>query len=226
MATVRNRKRATRAQSLADTLRAEIRNGKYLSGARIIELDVADEAQVSQNTVREALHILEREGWVTSHARRGTFIRSFGVDEAEEVYALWAMMSKMAYGWALERHDRVDVLELLEPLLDTARQQFDDEDWFDAGKTLLNFHRSIAHLSEQPQTIEITTRLINHVQILDILVEMRLGMTQPERDEIMNGYEQLFGVMKFGTTEEAQEALYEQILQRGKPIIRWLAMNS
>lgn len=226
MATVRTRKRATRAQSLADTLRQEIRNGKYLSGARIIELDVADDAQVSQNTVREALHILEREGWVVSSARRGTFIRSFNVEEAEEVYALWAVMSKMAYGWALERHDRVDILAFLEPLLDSAREQYDAEIWFNASKTLFDFHNAIAHLSGHSQTIEITARLINHAQILDIFIEMRLGMTQVERDEVMNGYEHLFGVMKFGTPEEAQDALYEQIIQRGKPIIRWLAMNN
>jgi DNA-binding GntR family transcriptional regulator len=51
--------RSTLAESVADVLRHAIFQGAYLSGERLVELTIAQEMNVSQNTAREALRLLE-----------------------------------------------------------------------------------------------------------------------------------------------------------------------
>ena len=52
---------ATRAAATADTIREAILSGHYMSGERLIEIKLAQAIDVSQNTVRDALRILEQE---------------------------------------------------------------------------------------------------------------------------------------------------------------------
>ena len=64
--------KATRAETVAAALREAILKGDYLSGERLIELSLAKTFDVSQNTVRDAMRLLEQDGWVVKHARHET----------------------------------------------------------------------------------------------------------------------------------------------------------
>jgi DNA-binding GntR family transcriptional regulator len=59
----------TRAETVATTLRESILKGEYVSGERLVELSLAKRLKVSQNTIRDALRMLEQDGWVVKHAR-------------------------------------------------------------------------------------------------------------------------------------------------------------
>ena len=56
--------RSTLAESVAGALRHAIFQGAYLGGERLVELTIAQEMNVSQNTVRDALRLLEKDGLV------------------------------------------------------------------------------------------------------------------------------------------------------------------
>jgi GntR family transcriptional regulator len=61
--------------SLAATLRSRITNGVYPVGARLpSEPDLAVELGVSRPTLREALRVLAREGWLVRRHGSGTFV--------------------------------------------------------------------------------------------------------------------------------------------------------
>ncbi len=96
----------TLAESVAAAIRAGILDGKYLSGERLIELNLAKTMGVSQITVRDALRILEQEGWVTKNPRRGVYVRSFTSDAAEEVYALIRTFEGLAMEWVFDKYTR------------------------------------------------------------------------------------------------------------------------
>jgi DNA-binding transcriptional regulator YhcF (GntR family) len=66
---------ATLSHIVADVLRQSLYDGVYLCGDRLVELTISQEMNVSQNTARDALGLLENEGWVTRKARHGVYVQ-------------------------------------------------------------------------------------------------------------------------------------------------------
>lgn len=217
---------ATLSQVVADALRHAIREGQYLSGERLVELTIAHEFNVSQNTVRDALHILEKEGWIQNRARRGAIVRSFDADEAEEIFALWASIERVAFNWATEKGVRVDLLARLRPPIEAARQDFEAGALAQVRLALFNFHYQIVLLANRPQTTEILSRLHHQAYLMDMLFDHKSQRPQEAYDLWIGGYERVLGIIKFGDNQAAQQALVDRILDNGKPIIKWLAMTT
>ncbi len=218
--------RETLAEQTADTLRQSIRDGAYSCGERLIELTLAHELRVSQNTIREALRILEHEGWLLRHPRRGVFVRSFTPDEAEEVYALWASLESLALHWAWARISRVELLAELRPPVARARTYVLMGRWTAAREMLFAFHGSLCHLAQKPRTAAMLNQLHNQARLLDVDFEFNLPRPPEEHTRQIEAYEHLIGVIKFSEPESAERALHEHILALGKPVVRWLAMNT
>ena len=68
-----------------DILRAELLAGRLTPGQRVNEVQVAAEIGISRGTLREAIRKLEQEGMFISIPHRGTFVRKFTPQEAEEL---------------------------------------------------------------------------------------------------------------------------------------------
>jgi GntR family transcriptional regulator len=61
---------------LKEHLRMQIEAGVYPSGARLpSERELAQTFQMSRMTVRQALQLLAKDGFVTSHIGKGTYVR-------------------------------------------------------------------------------------------------------------------------------------------------------
>src|SRR5689334_8432794 len=136
---------ATRAETTADYLRQAIKDGHHMGGERLIEQTLAGQMNVSQNTIRDALRILEGEGWVVKTARHGVYVRSFNPAEAEEVYTLWAAVEGLALRWAMDSLTR-NALGHLRRLIQDARHQALMGNFRDATESLFALHAAIAAL--------------------------------------------------------------------------------
>jgi DNA-binding GntR family transcriptional regulator len=73
-----------------------IKIGELQSGAKLNEVDLADELQVSRSPVREAFRALEEAGLVRMEKNRGAFIREISDAEAAELYEVRGGMDEMA----------------------------------------------------------------------------------------------------------------------------------
>jgi DNA-binding GntR family transcriptional regulator len=71
---------------IADGLRAEILDGRYLPGERIRQEDLAARSGASRIPVREALRMLDSEGLVTLVANSGAWVSKLTADECAETY--------------------------------------------------------------------------------------------------------------------------------------------
>lgn len=217
--------RATLAQQVADTLRTAIRAGVYLSGERLIELTIAQSQKVSQNTVRDALRQLEAEGWVCYAPRRGVRVRRFDPAEAEEIFALMAAVERLALEWAFAEHSRGEMLAALTPPLQDAREYHALDQLAGRRESLFAFHAALAALPARPHTRQQLTSLHNQALLLTANYELHATLFAHHADQI-ESYEHLLGIIKFGTLPEAADALHARVLADGKPVIRWLALNS
>lgn len=217
--------RATLAQRVADTLRSAIRSGAYLSGERLIELAIAQSQNVSQNTVRDALRQLEADGWVRYEPRRGVRVRRFDAGEAEEIFALMAAVERLALSWAFAELNRATLLATLTPPLEDAREYHALAQIAGRREALFAFHAALGTLPARPQTRQMLTTLHNQALLLTANYEMRAAPLAHHAAQIQS-YEHLLGILKFGTLDEAADALHARILADGKPVIRWLALNT
>jgi DNA-binding GntR family transcriptional regulator len=77
-------------------LRGGILDGRYGSGARLGEIEVADELGLSRTPVREALRRLGSEGLVEVQPRRGARVRAWSTQDLEETYELRALLEGLA----------------------------------------------------------------------------------------------------------------------------------
>lgn len=215
----------TRAQQTADLLRQSICDGYYTCGERLVEFKIAQELACSQNTVRDALRQLEAEGWVYYRARRGVSVRSFTADESEEVFALWAHLESLAFDWALENHTRVDLLKALRPLVERARDHNADGRWTAARQSLFEFHAVIAERTRRRKTAFMLTQIRNQAYLLDTDYDVHYTTPVEARIARIQAYENLLGIIKFGTLDAAKQELAKRITELGKPLVKWLAMH-
>jgi DNA-binding GntR family transcriptional regulator len=92
-------------EQIAERIGNAIIQGAYEPGARIQEQDVANRFQVSRGPVREALRILERDGLVQIHARRGAQVTQLDVDEVNDLFELRISLLGLAARLAAEQRD-------------------------------------------------------------------------------------------------------------------------
>ena len=86
-------------------LREAITSGRLAPEERIKQERIAAELGVSRTPVREALHLLEREGLVRLVPRRGAIVQGFTAADVRELYELRELLEPAAAELATVRAD-------------------------------------------------------------------------------------------------------------------------
>jgi DNA-binding GntR family transcriptional regulator len=88
---------------VCSALREAITNGRLAPEERIKQEQIAAELGVSRTPVREALHLLEREGLVRLVPRRGAIVQGFTAADVRELYELRELLEPAAAALATTR---------------------------------------------------------------------------------------------------------------------------
>ena len=91
--------RTPSGEHIASYIRRLIFEGELRPGMRVPQDAIAQELGVSRIPVREALIVLEREGWVTNEMHRGAFINTLDEPTVHDHYELFGLI----YGFAAKR---------------------------------------------------------------------------------------------------------------------------
>ena len=90
-------------EQIAARLGERIIDGSYQPGQRIQEIPLAAEFAVSRGPVREALRILEKEGLVAIHPRRGAHVTDLTVPEVRDIFEIRGELLGLAARLTAER---------------------------------------------------------------------------------------------------------------------------
>lgn len=86
------------SQSLTTLVQRELEirilSGGLAPGAKLNEIEVAGQLNVSRGPVREAFRALEQTGLLRTEKNRGVFVRAISVEEADEIYELRAVLDE------------------------------------------------------------------------------------------------------------------------------------
>jgi DNA-binding GntR family transcriptional regulator len=175
----------TKEEQVADFLREGIISGMFKRGSRLKQAEIAEQLQLSITPVREALKLLEAEGYVTGNSYRGACVAPFDASASEEVLDLRLQLESRLIRGALQHVTGQDISELQAMNADFGRA-FELGDRAAARGINYRFHRKLYGIAAMPQTL-------HFVQILwarypfDLInaIEGRGKQAAAEHDEIM-----------------------------------------
>jgi DNA-binding GntR family transcriptional regulator len=152
---------ALREQVLAE-LRRRIVDGDYAQGERLTETRLADDFGVSRNPVREALRVVEAEGFVHILPRRGAVVATLDEAAVRDLFAVRAQLETLAAGLAAERATPQDVARLCR-LLDDASEATEAKDFDLVAELNSAFHRAVIEVSGNRWLLSISAAMYHHV---------------------------------------------------------------
>jgi len=138
--------------------------GDLPAGSQLREADVASMLGVSRGPVREAFRALEESGLVRLEKNRGVFVRQIGIEEADQIFELRAVLDEFAGRRAAQNATPAQAAELraLVDRMEQAVARRDVDGYHDAN---LAFHDRIVELAGNPKLILLYRRLVNELHL-------------------------------------------------------------
>ncbi|MEF2558932.1 GntR family transcriptional regulator [Aurantimonas sp. C2-5-R2] len=142
----------TKQDHVAEVLRERIISGVYERGEKLRQGDIAEELEVSLTPVREAMKILEAEGYIISMSHRGVLVPPFYVEQAEELFELRMLLERRLTENAFNRmtSERLAELEAIQAEYATATSSMDRNQLRSAN---YRFHFRMYEWANEPQTL-------------------------------------------------------------------------
>jgi DNA-binding GntR family transcriptional regulator len=143
--------------------------GEMAPGSRVVESRVAGAMKISRTQVREAIHKLEREGFLKRGAGGGLYVAGLSRAEIREVFEIRSVLESYAARLAAVRHRGKDLAALEEKIreFDVILEQGRLEDL-----PLVNtdFHDMLYALSRSPKLIEMVNDLRDQIQRFRVII--------------------------------------------------------
>ncbi len=157
-----------RRHSLTTLVRDEIERhiveGALAPGDKLNEADWAARLQVSRGPVREAFRALEQAGLVRTEKNRGVFVRTVSLAEADEIYAVRAVLEEAACRLLAARID-AGKLAVLRDWLDAMRAALDARDHDGYARANVAFHDALVAASGNLKLYETYRRLVSELSL-------------------------------------------------------------
>jgi DNA-binding GntR family transcriptional regulator len=100
-------------------LRDHILNHTITPSSRLVEAKIAKELGISRTPVREALHLLEKDGFVESVPRIGYHVKKLDLDDLDEIFEIRLINETLACRWALYKIGAPGLKKLDKNIADT-----------------------------------------------------------------------------------------------------------
>jgi DNA-binding GntR family transcriptional regulator len=95
--------RTSLSQQMYRTLREQIILGRYPQGSRLPEQRIAEEMDVSRVPLREAVPLLERDGFVRTFPRRGAVVFAWDTKAVDDLFDVRLCLESGAARYAARR---------------------------------------------------------------------------------------------------------------------------
>ena len=189
-------------------LQSLILHGELAPGARLVELELANQMGTSQAAVREALQRLERDGLVERRGRAGTFVTSVSADEMREVFAVRSVVEAFAIQRTVARI-QADQLDELAELIMRMRAAGRAGDITTLVEHDMTFHQCLCYWSGHQTLLRVW-------QPLYMQVERFVIMTHPQYFanlvEIADTHEPILDALRSSDSEAAAARINEHIM--------------
>ena len=130
---------------------------------RLDERKLCEDMQVSRTPIREAMALLEREGFVRSVPRRGIFVVRKTKREVVELITAWAALESMAARLAASRAS-MDELAELHDIMREYEREMPSEHLSEYSSANIAFHQKIIECAHSSVISDMIADLVIHVR--------------------------------------------------------------
>ena len=156
------RQRKSLGQHVFENLKQALIKGKIVPGSRLIESRLADALGISRTPVREAIHKLEREGYLKKLPRGGFVALGFSKDDIEETFGIRSILESYAARLAAEKHEE-KALKPLEDKIAAYQECLDKNDLDSLLQINTEFHELLYDLSRSPRLVKMINDLKDQI---------------------------------------------------------------
>jgi DNA-binding GntR family transcriptional regulator len=132
---------------------------------RLDERQLSAELGVSRTPIREAMTVLEREGFVRTAPRRGVFVVRKSKAEIIEMILVWAALESLAARLITQYASDKDIATLRQ-LFDEFQDGSPEGQLDEYSEANIKFHQAIIRLSGNQLIAEMTENLFIHVRAI------------------------------------------------------------
>ncbi len=190
--------------------------GKYLPGQRIVVDSLAKELGVSITPVREALHYLAAQGFLSAEPHKGFLVKKWTRKEIEDLLSLRMYLEKLAVRLFIERgyEDNLELLREKLKEMDIASQEKDVERMSQLNS---EFHAIIVKGSgneELKRVMDSLSEKLHRVRVLSISYPGRFRESYKEHLSIYEAIEKKDIPLAEKRVEEHLSSIMRILLKR------------
>ncbi len=206
--------RKSLGQHVFENLKNAIIKGDILPGSRLIESRLAETLGISRTPVREAMHKLEREGYLRKLPQGGFSLLGLSRDQVEETFGIRGALESYAARLAAEKHQPSD-LEPLEQKIRIYQKHLDSKDLDALTDINTEFHDLLYALSKSPKLI----KMINNLQ--DQIYRFRQLILKDEKLAIMsnNDHKDMLALIRQRDAEGVEQLVREHLARGQKAVL-------
>ncbi len=194
-------------EQIATRIGDRILSDGYAPGMRIIEQDLAAEFAVSRGPIREALRLLENEGLVRIHPRRGAQVTLLTEEEVHEVFEVRSALMRIVSERLAKTRSTAAVKLLGEGLDDLERQAADPAGGRAYADTTFRLGLAAVRLVGNRTLTDIVTSLA-----LRSLRYTRLGLAAPaRRRQSIALWREALAAIRAGNAKRAGELAVQRV---------------
>ncbi|MFZ4786631.1 MAG: GntR family transcriptional regulator [Beijerinckiaceae bacterium] len=143
----------TKQDHVAEILRERIIAGIYARGDKLKQADIAAELGVSITPVREALQMLEAEGYVQGLAHKGVLVPELVAERQQEIFDLRLNLEQELTLHAIRNMAKTD-LKLIQSIQKQLNEAIKNQDINAVRTENYRFHFKLYELAQRPQTLK------------------------------------------------------------------------
>ena len=157
------------------------------------ERALSERLGVSRTPIREAIAMLEQDGFVKTVPRRGIVVVRRTKSEIVDMIRAWAALESMAARLITTTARKKDISALRDFFTDFGKDRLPEHHIEEYSKANIAFHQALIGLSESPVLVDMTNEILLHVRgyrQLTIGRTERIAASLPEHLAIIDALEQ------------------------------------
>lgn len=206
-------------------LRQSIISGRLAPGERLVERELISMMGVSRTVIREALRQLESEGLVAIIPNKGPVVRALTWEEAQDLYAIRAVLEGLAARRFTEQANEAQTEELERALVGVAEayESGEPERVLDAKNGFYDVLFAGAHSQTLSSMIAMLHGRIRRWRAIGVSHPKR---TKERQQESMRNLRVMIRAVRARDARLAEQAIREDVQKAAAEINRLLALDT
>ncbi len=196
-----------------EQIKGMILRGEIPPERRMIESEIALSMGISRTPVREAVHKLEAEGFLTPLPKGGYVVRGLTISDIEDTFDIRSILESFAGYLTAKRHVE-DELIALEVKIDEFQRYLDGGNLKRLAVVNTEFHEALYAMSKSPRLTKMIHGLRDEIYFLRKIILKSEEMARLSNKD----HREIVDAIKKREAEKVERQLKEHIL-RGKDFV-------